>query len=186
MKAIPTNYKGVTYRSRLEAKWARFFTLIGIFDFEYEKVKIQRNGKEYIPDFFLYGFYYDGVLAVEVKPCMPSAQYCDYLMDVTQELECDLILVIGEPSAFQEGFFIPGKKTLKRTGLAKRNMFQGFRFKECYACGYFEIVDWGCYTYCGCVEHQSKMQVRPKPIDLIYDCAENAARTRFDLHNENI
>jgi hypothetical protein len=186
MKAIPTNYNGVTYKSRLEAKWARFFTLIGIFDFEYENVKIEHNGKEYIPDFYLYGFYYVGLVAVEVKPCLPSAQYCDYLMDVTQELEADLILVIGEPNAFQKGFFIPGKNTLKKTGLAERKMFEGFRFTECNNCGYFKIVDWGCYTYCDCVCHQNRDLLRPKPIGLIYDCAENAARTRFDLHNENI
>lgn len=71
--AIPTLYNGVQFRSRLEARWAAFFDLLG-WRWTYEPVDLAG----YIPDFFielgappLYfaesGIYSDKFL-VEVKP----------------------------------------------------------------------------------------------------------------------
>src|SRR5690554_4428220 len=45
---IETTYKGINFRSRLEAKWAAFFDLLG-WKWEYEPVDL--NG--WIPDFQL-------------------------------------------------------------------------------------------------------------------------------------
>ena len=58
--AIPTLYKDVQFRSRLEAKWAAFFDLLG-WPWDYEPFDL--NG--YIPDFILH--LHEPVL-VEVKP----------------------------------------------------------------------------------------------------------------------
>jgi hypothetical protein len=58
--AIETLYRGATFRSRLEARWAAFFDLLG-FDWVYEPW----DGNHYIPDFILLGA--RQVLA-EVKP----------------------------------------------------------------------------------------------------------------------
>jgi hypothetical protein len=60
MHAIPTTYGGVNFRSRLEARWAAFFDLLG-WSWEYEPIDL----KGYIPDFIL-GF--ERPLLVEVKP----------------------------------------------------------------------------------------------------------------------
>jgi hypothetical protein len=60
MNAIPTHYNGINFRSRLEAKWARFFDLLG-WPYEYEPIDL--NG--YIPDFVLK---FDTPIAVEIKP----------------------------------------------------------------------------------------------------------------------
>jgi hypothetical protein len=60
--SIPTTYKNVHFRSRLEAKWAAFFDLLG-WKWQYEPLDL--NG--YIPDFALEGM--ESVL-VEVKPAM--------------------------------------------------------------------------------------------------------------------
>lgn len=61
MNAIPTTYRGINFRSRLEARWAAFFNALG-WRYEYEP----RDLKGYIPDFFLY-VGREPVL-VEVKP----------------------------------------------------------------------------------------------------------------------
>jgi hypothetical protein len=61
MKAIPTRYKGVQFRSRLEARWAAMFDLLE-WPWEYEPVDLEG----YIPDFVLM-FPAGGVL-VEIKP----------------------------------------------------------------------------------------------------------------------
>lgn len=60
MQAIPTTYAGVRFRSRLEARWAAFFDLVG-WEWEYEPLDL--NG--YIPDFVLA---FAKPLLVEVKP----------------------------------------------------------------------------------------------------------------------
>jgi hypothetical protein len=60
IKAIPTIYNGIAFRSRLEAKWARFFDLAG-WRWEYEPFDL--GG--WIPDFVLVG---EHPTLVEVKP----------------------------------------------------------------------------------------------------------------------
>jgi hypothetical protein len=59
--AIPTQYAGVNFRSRLEARWASFFDLCG-WKWEYEPLDL--NG--WIPDFILLGN--PRPVLVEVKP----------------------------------------------------------------------------------------------------------------------
>lgn len=64
IKNIPTTYKNVTYRSRLEARWAVFFDELKIKHiYEYEGF-ILENKEYYLPDFYLpqYDVY------CEVKP----------------------------------------------------------------------------------------------------------------------
>ena len=63
---VPTVYKGRQYRSRLEAKWAAFFDLVG-WQYEYEPCDL--NG--WFPDFAIYGKRLDGketTILCEVKP----------------------------------------------------------------------------------------------------------------------
>ena len=58
---IPTLYNGIQFRSRLEAKWAAFFDLLG-WEYEYEPFDL--NG--WTPDFLIKGKPKD--ILVEVKP----------------------------------------------------------------------------------------------------------------------
>lgn len=51
IKAVPTTYAGVTFRSRLEARTAVFFDAAGI-SWEYEPVRVAlEGGGTYLPDF---------------------------------------------------------------------------------------------------------------------------------------
>lgn len=51
IRAIPTQYNGYKFRSRLEARWCVFFDLIGI-DYEYEPEGFYlSDGRKYLPDF---------------------------------------------------------------------------------------------------------------------------------------
>jgi len=53
MKAIPTTYNHITYRSRLEARWAVYFTQMGFeFYYEFEGFDLDNAGW-YLPDFYL-------------------------------------------------------------------------------------------------------------------------------------
>jgi len=52
IKAIETWYKGIKFRSRLEAKWAVFFDACDI-KWEYELEGYEIDGEKYLPDFYL-------------------------------------------------------------------------------------------------------------------------------------
>lgn len=60
VRSIPTTYRSTRFRSRLEARWACFFDLIG-WRWTYEPF----DAGGYIPDFLIHG---DRPFVVEVKP----------------------------------------------------------------------------------------------------------------------
>lgn len=74
MRSIPTLYKGVRFRSRLEARWALFFDEMGL-TWQHEPALFAGfpDGSRYLPDFFIP----EWNLFVEVKP-----QTCAYHDDV--------------------------------------------------------------------------------------------------------
>lgn len=63
MKALPTWYDGVLYRSRTEARWAIFFDHLEI-KFTYEDSGFLTDGTSYLPDFLLVS----QAIIAEVKP----------------------------------------------------------------------------------------------------------------------
>lgn len=66
IRAIPTIYSGVKFRSRLEARWAVAFDALGIaWEYEPEGFDLP-SGERYLPDFWLPTF--DGGIYAEVKP----------------------------------------------------------------------------------------------------------------------
>lgn len=66
IQAIPTIFRGVRYRSRLEAKWAAFFDRCG-WETEYEPFDL----RGYIPDFLILG---PRPVLVDVKPALSIEQ----------------------------------------------------------------------------------------------------------------
>jgi hypothetical protein len=67
IKAHPTTYAGVEFRSRLEATWAAFFDILG-FEWKYEPLDLPG----WVPDFIL-----EGSVAVEVKPVLKRADFTE-------------------------------------------------------------------------------------------------------------
>lgn len=67
MKGIPTKHKYRQFRSRLEARWACMFDLLG-WKYEYEPYDLMG----WIPDFAIFG--YDEII-VEVKPCTKLEEF---------------------------------------------------------------------------------------------------------------
>lgn len=53
IRPVPLTYKGVTFRSTLEADWAATFDELGIY-WQYEPIALQLpSGQHYLPDFYL-------------------------------------------------------------------------------------------------------------------------------------
>jgi len=72
IQSLPTEYEGITYRSRTEAKWALFFKENSI-PFAYEAEGFDLGGVKYLPDFFLTV----GNCWFEVKPFDPTGREID-------------------------------------------------------------------------------------------------------------
>lgn len=101
-KPIETEFKGIVYRSKLEARWAVYMEYLNI-DFLYEPEGFEMSdGLRYLPDFYFpkYGVY------GEVKP---EAEISDYDMRKMKEFgtQKELFLMYGMPEARPTMVFAP-------------------------------------------------------------------------------
>lgn len=103
MKAIPTKYKGITFRSRTEAKWAYFFDLLGIA-WQYEPEGYDLNGLWYLPDFLLWSLdeCFDNRIFVEVKPFIgPDEIGQEKIRRLAVESGSMVIVLSGTPDRYK-------------------------------------------------------------------------------------
>lgn len=113
IRPIPTTYRGIAYRSRLEARWACFFALAGIAA-EYEAEGYDLDGTWYLPDFWIAPW----KLFIECKPVEPTAEEerkCQMLSTLSGN---PVLLVISGPLACMGRLYIPEGGEF--TGLATR------------------------------------------------------------------
>ncbi len=73
VKALPTTYAGVEFRSRIEARWALFFDKLGVA-WTYEREGYELPSGNYLPDFWLPDVN-DGCW-FEVKGAEPTDREC--------------------------------------------------------------------------------------------------------------
>lgn len=96
---VPTSYRGVMFRSRLEARWACFFDLVK-WRWAYEPFDL--NG--YIPDFLLH--FPRAPMLVEVKPLL-TAEYLEPAKRKIDKSEWnDEVLILGS-SFVHEDYDMP-------------------------------------------------------------------------------
>ena len=100
-KPIPTEFKGIVYRSKLEAHWAVYFDTLGV-DFVYEAQGFQLKSGWYLPDFKFpdYGAY------GEVKPRNEIDDF-DLLRMIEFGEKEELILFYGTPNANSTRVYAP-------------------------------------------------------------------------------
>jgi hypothetical protein len=98
VKSIETNYNGIKYRSRTEARWAMLFDLAGI-GFQYEPEGYELHSGRYVPDFWLDQW----DCFFEVKPqnvIIEAGYYCDERSkaeDLAMATESDVVFGCGNP-----------------------------------------------------------------------------------------
>ena len=99
--AIPTLYAGVLYRSRTEARWAKFWRELGI-EPDYEpQGYVTTTGKPYLPDFMIHAAL--GRLWVEVKGSWESdpqgiAKFRAFAAERPFPAETRAVLLTGPPT----------------------------------------------------------------------------------------
>jgi hypothetical protein len=96
MKAIETEYKGILFRSRLEARWAIFFDAFNL-EWVYEPdCFILSNNQKYTPDFYLPKF----DLYIEIKPSL-WWQNIDYHANRYKIFEKNLLILSDDFPSFR-------------------------------------------------------------------------------------
>jgi hypothetical protein len=117
MKAIPTKYKGVSYRSRLEARWAVVFEAMGL-EYVYEPEGFENDGEVYLPDFWV-GDPWCAYVAIKPTPANDTMQKnlekeFEVLKDMFFQGEV-LLVIVGHPQ--QDKFRIYAGTVLNPTGI---------------------------------------------------------------------
>lgn len=101
IQAIPTTYKGHTYRSKLEAKWVVVFEALGI-QFDYEPEARRTAHGNYLPDFYLPLM--KGGTWVEFKPSErrvgpEDPRWFEFVLQRQQPM----VIVFGLPNPYGNG-----------------------------------------------------------------------------------
>lgn len=108
MKALETEYRGIKYRSRTEARWAVFLDELRI-PFAYEPEGFDLGGEWYLPDYWLPnpGCY------LEVKGVYPNEREIRLAKNLVKAARCPVFIAVGPPPINGEfnliGFGISGQ-----------------------------------------------------------------------------
>lgn len=94
MLAIPTQYKGYRFRSRLEARWAVFLDALNA-KWSYEKEGYILEGHWYLPDFWVE----DWNTWIEIKGKLPSGEEHTKCRLLAESSGKKVLLLAGEPWA---------------------------------------------------------------------------------------
>jgi hypothetical protein len=105
IRALPTEYNGITYRSRLEARWSVFFDALNVGQCYEEEGYELPNGQFYLPDFFIPKW--NTYLEVKHVASPDERTKCAVLSDATNTR---VLLIEGFPcpGSYQIHSFRPG------------------------------------------------------------------------------
>lgn len=92
MKVIPTEYRGIKYRSRTEARWAVFLDELRV-PYAYEPEGFDLGGEWYLPDFWLPnpGCY------LEIKGVAPDERERRMATKLVKAARCPVFIAVGAP-----------------------------------------------------------------------------------------
>lgn len=99
----PTVYKGITFRSKLESIWARYFDELCI-PWQYEPKCFQLKTGPYLPDFLLEPCGKDETF-VEVKPYIGADTA--KAMQLAREIRRDVVVCYGAPNMTTQALYTP-------------------------------------------------------------------------------
>lgn len=105
MKAIPQEHNGILYRSRTEARWGEFWSLVGV-KFEYEPEGFDLCGEWYVPDFFVEGIYF------EIKPPKAPTGREEFVAEaLAKDQDSIVVIASGNPGNARLRAYLPSGET---------------------------------------------------------------------------
>jgi len=153
-KSIPTKYNGITYRSRMEAKWAVFYDTLDI-KYEYEAEGFDLSGKWYLPDFYLT----EHDCFIEVKGPKPTQEDCEKASMLSEDSGKDVFLFYGEIPNPSSPWGVTGSKGAVAWGEEIRDRLgeefykpheEGYYWTQCNKCVSFAITKGGRVEFLPC------------------------------------
>lgn len=150
IKAIPTNYKGIAMRSRLEARFAEWCDTNGQ-NWIYEPEGFSDGVRHYLPDFYLP----NSRLIVEVKPPInigETDKKIDWLLQSEQFNNYGLAVVSLEPNFFLLRYSEPvDSHELEGSSFQRDwNMSGSVAAGFCRKCGSLHFYGYGSWRCNGC------------------------------------
>lgn len=133
IQAIPTSYKGHTFRSKLEARWAK--TLDGLsVPWEYEPEARMTEFGGYLPDFYLPRM--KGGTWLEIKPA-ESAGLEDprWPAFTAAQRRKPLVVAFGLPDAYGDDKDLDHQPGICSKVFPSGDIDHGYRFTMCAVCG---------------------------------------------------
>jgi hypothetical protein len=127
LKALPTTFQDVRYRSRLEARWAFYLSALAI-PFQYESEALDLDGLVYVPDFHLPTFPAWLEIKGEIRDDeagLLMMRKCTRLAMLSNQ---PVILAFSDPLNYRCAVF--GRKG---------QMYSGSHFTTCPACGSLSV-----------------------------------------------
>lgn len=94
IKAIPTVYRNIEFRSRLEARWAAWFDEM-VIPWTYEPEGFIIDGVPYLPDFYITSI--NRGVYIEIKPMGIDDEEKKIALLRVQAFEGRLLLICGDP-----------------------------------------------------------------------------------------
>lgn len=152
IRAIPTEYNGIQFRSKLEAEWAKFFDSIGIRYIYEPEGYVLSDGTKYLPDFYLP----NSNQWFEVKGIMSDKDLHKILqLSEDSEMECVIGYANGEFEHIErwppddEDVLVATRFDKSESVLNKCSFCGGLSFLN--SCGSYHCRCRGCYDgdhYC--------------------------------------
>ena len=104
IKPIETQYNGFRFRSRLEARWAIFFDVIGL-KYEYEMEGYDMEGTRYLPDFYIPSL--DRWFEIKAKPLSDyEMKKCEEFCFRKDNANIKFSVLIGSPEIVKINDFV--------------------------------------------------------------------------------
>src|SRR5688500_2604834 len=101
--SIPTDYNGILFRSRLEARWAVFMDALKL-EYRYEPKQFRLPSGNYTPDFLLPQYN----VWLEIKPTAPDAEAIHKVTALAKQVNNRVYLLAGEVEMPANKNVLPG------------------------------------------------------------------------------
>lgn len=164
IRAIPTEYRGITFRSRLEARWAAMFDRLE-WKWEYEPIDLTG----YIPDFILQ--FHKPVLA-EIKPAMTLHECKQYTQKIAKSgWDGDALIFGGALKLSHDSFMGPACCYYGQKDTSTDCLLWGLgEMHQCLKCGSYSIYHTDqAYTCIVCGSYDGTRYLGPVNFDTVHN-----------------